>query len=140
LEYLFKAHDLGWRLHAHFDTVPLRGVGQMANLLGQSTRFNPINSLRALRDLTKSAQSALKSSQNIDPNYLSLLNEMLFITAQNNLDDTPLLLAAMGLCYPEDTYSPFGGMKAFSHCLLSACQNVYLRHKVTSIEKNTKSS
>lgn len=131
----FKAHDLGWSLHSHYSSVPIRGLRQIPALLAQSTSFNPIKSLAALRNLTKSAKTALKSTYVDDPHYFQLLNEMLFITAQNQLEDTPLLLASMGLCYPEDTHAPRGGMKAFSHSLLRACREVYFNHRVEIIEQ-----
>ena len=68
-----------------------------------------------------------------EPNYLKMIDELLFITAQNNRLDTPLLMGAMGLCYPEDTYYSIGGMKAFSEALSSKCSNIFYKHQVQKI-------
>jgi C-3',4' desaturase CrtD len=50
--------------------------------------------------------------------FRAFLSEQLMITTQSHPDDTPLLVGAMGLEYPADTWYPDGGMNALPRALL----------------------
>jgi len=110
------SHD-GWKLATNFPKIPL---------------FTAVkNSPYLLTSVGKALH--LKSMHN--EQYKALINELLFITAQNEASDTPMLMGAMGLTYTDDTYYVKGGMKAFATALEKKCCNLFLKRKVLSVEK-----
>ena len=74
---------------------------------------NPAN-LRALPLLPHLGSSVadLLKRHRLDRNkrFTRFINEQLLITAQNHATEVPLLVGAMGLNYPSDTWYPEGGM------------------------------
>lgn len=121
--------EKGWQLSSVFKNIPLRSVGAAGGFFKVET----LKALSSLPALFTSVGSELRSLKITDPEYLSILDELLFITAQNHLDDTPLLMGAMGLSYPDDTYYATGGMKAFSLALAAKCSHVYYRQQVKKV-------
>lgn len=126
---LQKIEQSGWGLTSTFKNIPLR------SLKSTTSFFNPkiFGAIKTIPSLFASVSSLLKKYKINDPEYLAMIDEMLFITTQNTLKDSPLLMGAMGLCYPEDTTYAHGGMKAFSEKLASACSQIFYRHKVEKI-------
>jgi phytoene dehydrogenase-like protein len=47
------------------------------------------------------------------PEFKRFLNELLLISTQSTMERVPALMGVMGLCYPEDTWYPNGGMRGF---------------------------
>lgn len=119
----------GWLLSTNFKNIPLRSFKSLISF------FSPhlISALKTTPELFKSIAGELDKFEIKDPEYLSMLDEMLFITAQNHREDTPLLMGAMGLCYPEDTSYAIGGMKAFSEALAEKCSHILYKHEVQKI-------
>lgn len=124
-----KLEHQGWNLTSTFQNIPIRSFKQFSSFLN----LKSFNALKILPTLFKSIEQELIENGVSDPEYLSMINEMLFITAQNNQRDTPLLIGAMGLSYPEDTHYAMGGMKAFVQTIASKCSHIFYRHKVNSI-------
>ena len=117
----------GWKLSSNLKNIPLRNIN---DLFGFNLK-NILKSLSMLPYFLRSTSSYLKSTD--DQDYKSLINEILFITAQNNLEDTPMLMGSMGLNYPSDTGYAMGGMKAFSEALAGKCSNILYKNLVLSI-------
>lgn len=131
---LKKLEIAGWAFSLLFKNFPLRNFKSCLALL----RPELFKALLILPNLFKSVESELKKYKITDENYLSLINERLFITAQNKAEDTPLLIGAMGLCYPEDTAYAMGGMKAFSESLEKKCTNIKYKQLVKKIRPHKK--
>lgn len=126
----FSAIELkGWKLSNDFKKIPLRKMKDLGSF------FNPriLGGIQALPYLLKSVAQELQDQGISDPEYIKMIDELLFITAQNNSQDTPLLMGAMGLCYPEDTSYAMGGMKAFANALAKKCSNLFYKTKVQKI-------
>ncbi len=72
------------------------------------------SNLRALPLLPhlRSSVADLLRRHGLDRNerFSRFINEQLLITAQNHAEEVPLLVGAMGLNYPGDTWYPEGGM------------------------------
>lgn len=120
----------GWKLSSTFKDVPLRSYKNITSFF--NLKF--LSSISVLPTLLKSVGSELKSYKITNEEYLSMIDEMLYITAQNNSNhDTPLLMGSMGLGYPDDTYYATGGMKAFSQSLASKCSHIFYRNLVQKI-------
>lgn len=128
-----KIESLGWSLSTDFKNVPLRSLNKISSFIN----LKSFQALKSLPALFKSIDHELKANHITNPEYLSMIDEMLFITAQNNRFDTPLLMGAMGLGYPEDTYYAMGGMKAFTQAIASKCSHIFYRNKVQAIVPTT---
>jgi phytoene dehydrogenase-like protein len=63
--------------------------------------------------LLLSTEAALKAHGLDHPDYLELVNGILLISAQATSEHIPLIVGAMALSYPAETYAPVGGMKGF---------------------------
>lgn len=120
---------IGWSLSTTFRNIPLRSFKKIYTFFN----LKSLSAFKIVPALFKSVEQELVLNKITDPEYLSMIDEMLFITAQNNRQDTPLLMGAMGLGYPEDTYYAMGGMKAFTQAIASKCSHIFYRHKVQSI-------
>ena len=127
--HLSKIELQGWALSNSFKNIPLRSLVGIKGFL----KADFLKALASLPALFISVGSELRSQKIDDPQYLAMLDELLFITAQNHRDDTPLLMGAMGLSYPDDTYYAIGGMKAFSEALASKCSHLFYRQLVKKI-------
>ena len=123
----------GWSLSTTFKNIPLRSLKKISSFIN----FKSLRAIKALPALFKSIDQELKINKITNTEYLSMIDEMLFITAQNNRLDTPLLMGAMGLGYPEDTSYAMGGMKSFAHAIASKCSNIFYRNKVQAIVPTT---
>lgn len=119
----------GWLLSTLFKNIPLRSYKSVSAFLTPDL----FKALSSLPSLVRSVDSELESQNITDPEYLSMLDELLFITAQNHRKDTPLLMGAMGLSYPNDTFYAKGGMKAFSEALAGKCSHLFYRQSVKKI-------
>ena len=129
---LLKIENQGWNLSTTFKNIPLRSFKNISSFFNLKT----IGAIKTLPSLLKSVDQELSEQEITNPEYLSMIDEMLFITAQNNRRDTPLLMGAMGLGYPDDTYYATGGMKSFSHAIASKCSNIFYTNKVQKITSN----
>lgn len=118
----------GWKLSANLKNVPLRSINDLLDFKISSV----YEALKILPYFLRSTSSYLDS--NLENNYKSLINEILFITAQNNLSDTPMLMGSMGLNYPADTGYAMGGMKVFTEAIAAKCSHVFYRHQVTAVK------
>lgn len=126
-----KINKLGWELSGNQHELPLRSKSDLLKLIS----FKNLKAIKALPLLFKSVEKSLGTESSHNKEYRALINELLFITAQNKMDDTPLLMGAMGLSYPNDTYYAMGGMKALCLALQEKCSHLFLRHKVIEIKK-----
>lgn len=118
-----------WWLVFNFKNIPLRSFKDLKSFFS----FEIIRALKLLPYLFFSVDHIFKRFKISDKNYYYFINELLFITAQNKISDTPALMGAMGLCYPDDTYYAIGGMKAFSNSLATKCSNIFFKHEVKTI-------
>ena len=128
-----KIENQGWSLTTAFKNIPLRSFKKISSFI----HLKSLGALRTLPALFRSVAQELAASKITNTEYLSMIDEMLFITAQNNRQDTPLLMGAMGLGYPEDTFYAIGGMKAFAHAIASKCSHIFYRNKVQAIVPTT---
>ena len=122
-----KIDDEGWKLSSGLKNIPVRTFGDFKDF----TLQNITQGLKLSPYLLNSVAHYLKNID--DQEYIAVINELLFITAQNNSADTPMLMGAMGLNYPTDTGYARGGMKAFSEALAEKCSHLFYRHQVLSI-------
>ena len=127
--HLSDVEKKGWNLSTSFKNIPIRSVRS----LGEFFTLKTFSALLSVPHLFKSVADEFKKYSITDEDYLRVIDEMLFITAQNQRSDTPLLMGAMGLCYPSDTAYAMGGMKAFSEALAKKCSHIFYRHQVTKI-------
>ncbi len=121
----------GWKLSQSFSAAPIRDARDLKMLLNSQILKGP----KALYYLVSSVKNFLEIQPDWDEDYLKMIDEMLFITAQNKSDQTPMLMGAMGLAYPNDTFYAIGGMKTFCEELSKKCHNLFLKNKVLSIHK-----
>lgn len=119
----------GWELSSQFKNIPLRSLKSLSPFL----TLKLATAIKAAPNLFRSVENELNKLAVNDHDYLRMIDELLFITSQNNMKDTPLLMGAMGLNYPEDTSYAMGGMKAFSEALASKCSSLFFKHKVQKI-------
>ena len=124
-----KIENQGWSLSTTFKNIPLRSFKKITSFFN----FKALRAIGVLPALLRSVDQELLSEKITNPEYLRMIDEMLFITAQNNRQDTPLLMGSMGLGYPDDTFYATGGMKAFAHALALKCSNIFYRNKVQKI-------
>ena len=122
----------GWLLTSNFKNIPLRSF---KSLLSFFNAYIP-TALKSVPEIFRSVDSELAKYKVTNEDYLALIDEMLFITAQNNRQDSPLLMGAMGLCYPQDTWYAIGGMKAFAKAIAEKCSTIFYRHEVQKISKS----
>lgn len=128
-----KIEIQGWKLSTNLKNVPLRSFKKLTSFL----HLKSLSAISVLPALFQSVDQELISQKITNPEYLQMIDELLFITAQNNRQDSPLLMGAMGLGYPEDTFYAIGGMKAFAHAIASKCSHIFYRHKVQAIIPTT---
>ena len=124
-----KIENQGWGLSATFKNIPLRSFKKISSFFN----LKALRAVGALPALFRSVDQELIAAKITNPEYLRMIDEMLFITAQNNRQDTPLLMGSMGLGYPDDTFYATGGMKAFAHAIASKCSNIFYKNKVQRI-------
>ena len=114
-------------MSASLKNIPLRAFSDFQ-------KFNLKNILSALKNFPYFLRSVSSHLPNINnPEYRAIINELLFITAQNNVNETPMLMGSMGLNYPSDTGYVMGGMKVFSETLAKNCSHLFYRHQVIAI-------
>lgn len=128
---IFTVSDDGWKLSANFPELPLKSWRELGKFLKKET----FQSIRILPHLFTSVERSLSLNHIQDREYRSLINELLFITAQNTAGDTPMLMGAMGLSYPDDTWYAKGGMRSLVQALEKKCSHLFLKHKVLSLKK-----
>ena len=126
-----EIEERGWILSTSFKNIPIRSFKNIFSFISTKTP----TALKTVPEIFKSVESELVKYNIKDQDYLSMIDEMLFITAQNHRKDSPLLMGAMGLCYPEDTWYAMGGMKAFSESIAKRCSQIFYRHEVQKIIK-----
>ncbi len=126
-----SVNELGWLLSTKFSHIPIENMKDLLTFLTPDI----LSALKTLPHLLTSVENSLGLRELQNKDYLAMINELLFITAQNTMSDTPMLMGAMGLNYPNDTFYAMGGMKAFCQALSAKCSNLFLRHKVLSIKK-----
>lgn len=119
--------DEGWKVSSNLKGIPLRTLSDLKNF----NLKNVIQSLKILPYFLRSTSNYLKNAD--DSEYKAFINEILFITAQNNFNNTPMLMGSMGLNYPSDTGYVMGGMKSFVEALAKKCSHVLYRNQVISI-------
>ncbi|MBP9680719.1 MAG: FAD-dependent oxidoreductase [Bacteriovorax sp.] len=119
----------GWKLTSLTHQIPLRSFLDLFSLL--HPRY--LQSADLLLTLFRSVEDGLDLEKS-NPQYRALINELLFITAQNHMNDTPLLMGAMGLSYPSDTHHVMGGMRALCLALKEKCPHLYLNQSVQEIK------
>ncbi len=132
-EIIAQINLLGWNLSSDVKSLPLRSFKDSLSLM----HFKNIKHIKKIPLLFRSVESHLRLQDILDSEYQALFNELLFITSQNDIHETPMLVGAMGLSYPSDTYYAIGGMKAFCDALKEKCSRILLRHKVLEIKKIT---
>lgn len=130
-EKIFRVSEQGWKLSSSFPEIPLQSWLDLRLFLKKET----VVALGVLPSLLSSVEKALQLNSISNQEYKAMINELLFITAQNEAHETPMLMGAMGLTYPDDTYYVKGGMKAFAQALASQCKNIFYKNKVISIKK-----
>ena len=126
-----KVNQQGWSLSKTFKRIPIQKFSDFFQFLNIRT----LKALGSLPNLFTSVHSQLKLDTVLDKDYLAMINELLFITAQNTSQETPMLMGAMGLSYPNDTYYAEGGMKSFINEIAKRCSHLFLNHKVLKINK-----
>lgn len=130
---IFETSEKGWSLSQNFPELPLSSWSEIYKLIKTDSLF----ALKFLPLLLSSVEKTLHVNEIQNEEYKAMLNEFLFITAQNTAEETPMLMGAMGLTYPDDTYYLKGGMKTLATALQEKCTNLFLKTKVLSIEKTT---
>ncbi len=128
---MFKISDLGWSASTSFPKLPLYSPGSLSQFL----TLNSFQYVNLIPILNQSVEALLSRTEREDVDYKRMIDELLFITAQNNMQNTPALMGAMGLTYASDTYYSMGGMKTFSKALASKCQQIFYQHRVLEIKK-----
>jgi phytoene dehydrogenase-like protein len=128
---MFKISDLGWSASSNFSKIPLYSFGDLSQFISTKS-FNYVNLIPILN---QSVEALLSRSERDDDDYKRMIDELLFITAQNSMQDTPALMGAMGLTYASDTYYSMGGMKTFAQALAGKCQQIFYQHRVLEIKK-----
>lgn len=124
-----KINQKGWNLSRQIQSLPLRTFNDLIKLISPKNLF----SITTLPLLFKPMAKLLNKYTLKNKQFVSMINELLFITAQNNIDDTPQLVGSMGLSYPFDTHYVMGGMKSFVQALENKCSNIFYRESVKKI-------
>lgn len=130
---IFSISEKGWALSKNFPELPLQSWREILKFIKKES----VAALSILPYLFSSVEKSLSLDQIDDRDYQSLINELLFITAQNTAIDTPMLMGSMGLTYPDDTWYAKGGMKTLALELEKKISHLYFRHKVISIKKKS---
>ncbi len=133
---IFSIDQRGWNASQAFNQVPLRHLKKLHTFINPHL-FTAITLLPSLFQSVQSQLDKILKTKNHDQptknDYQQMIDELLFITAQNHAHDTPLLMGAMGLSYPEDTAYAFGGMKSVMEALAAKCTHLNFRQKVKKI-------
>jgi phytoene dehydrogenase-like protein len=122
--------NLGYQAIAH-NKLPKRSLSKFYEFIS----LNNLNYVSLLKLLNKSYYDFISKDLQTNEDFRNMLSEMLFITAQNNIFQTPALFGILGINYPNDTYYMMGGMKSFSDKLKSKAGPIKTNHKVLSIIK-----
>ncbi len=104
-ENLRKINQLGWEFLDSIETFPFVTLSQWIAV------FKKPRLLKVLGGLMISLDMSLKTHGLDHPLYRELIDGILLISAQAESKNIPLLVGAMGLMYPAQTYAPVGGMK-----------------------------
>lgn len=128
--------DRGWELSRVNPTFPPKSLRDILGMV------RPVN-LRNLDLLSATRRSVMDLVREcgLDDNALfrQFLAEQLMITAQNVPEDTPLLVGAMGLAYPNETWYAEGGMYGVAGFLETKIREnggeVRTKRKVGTIER-----
>jgi phytoene dehydrogenase-like protein len=135
-EYLIKEEEietLAW-LAISNNFLPVRKFNQLFKLL----KISNLKLLPLIPLLLKSYEQLLPIELNENQDFKNYLNELLFITAQNNCSDTPGLFGILGAQYPNDTYYLNGGMRTFFSKVQEKCSEIKTNTEVISISKINK--
>jgi C-3',4' desaturase CrtD len=121
----------GWKL---FKTLGIFPPQSFNDYVGALSNWK---ALKLLPGLLISTEMFLKWYALDDPDYLELINGILLISAQASAEQVPLLVGAMALSYPGETYAVKGGMKGlmdfFEHHLKEKGVEVLKKSEVLSI-------
>ena len=97
----------GWELSRLNPTFPPKSFGDIVRI-ARPVNLRNIGLLAATRRSVQDLIRECDLEQNV--RFAQFIHEQLMITAQNVPDDTPLLVGAMGLAYPHETWYADGGM------------------------------
>lgn len=109
--------------------LPIRATSDVLKLI----QLQNLSHLPFILLLNQSFQTWLRSKISAGHTFEKMFNEILFITAQNNLKSTPALLGILGANYSSDTHYHLGGMQGFIRKLQSKVENVKINHRVIKI-------
>ncbi len=101
--------------------------------------FKNFTHIPRLALLKKPLIELLPKSYLKDRELLSLFNDLLLISTQSTLEYVPALVGILGLCYPNDTNAPYGGMDRLAEILLKDMKkkgaDIFFRTRAKSIER-----
>lgn len=113
------------------NNLPIRNILEITKFI----KFSNLAYLPLLKLMTQSYYDYLPNEIKQNEIFLKVIDEILFITAQNNSRDTPALFGVLGCEYPNDTYYLDGGMKAFIDALKEKSGPIKVNQKVLAIKK-----
>ena len=129
-ERMRTLNERGWKLLKDMKSFPFASLDDLVSVLKYPEH------LLLLPNLAVSMEMVLQQYGLDNKEYLELIDGILIISAQTTARDTPLLVGAMGLSYPAETYVPVGGMKGlmdfFEEELSHRSVEIKKRHKITS--------
>lgn len=132
---IYKLNEAGWRLSSSNPRMPPVSFYDLLTLIKPSN----IKSIMHANGLFSPLRSLIKK-HGLDANesFKDFIDEQLFITVQNDLEQAPYLPAAMGLAYPSETYYPYGGMSQPAEMILAKFKefsgDISFRSKVTKLD------
>ncbi|MBG08558.1 MAG: hypothetical protein CME68_07355 [Halobacteriovoraceae bacterium] len=130
-----KVSEDAWGMLSEVPLFPPAGFKDLFSFVNK----NIGNYLKLFPGLLISFKKSLPSDARDHEDYISFLDQILMITAQEKSDNVPYLLAALGLNYPKDTFYSYGGMTSMAHEIEKKMKEyqgeLKKRRKVYSIEK-----
>ncbi|MBL7998511.1 MAG: FAD-dependent oxidoreductase [Candidatus Kapabacteria bacterium] len=136
-EKLYDIERRVWEVTRAAHRLPPRSIGDVLSL----TKPALIRHAAILPGMFRPFTSLLQQyGLHTNRAFRRFADEQLLISTQNTSDYAPVTSAAMGLCYPSETYYPYGGMYAPLHLMQKSYKQnggeILYRYAVTRIRKN----
>lgn len=131
---VFWLEDHLWEGMRDFSFLPPQSLKDIFNFL---KKVKP-QYLRALPGVFRSVSQVMELKK-LSSSYQQFIGEQLLISAQNTPDDTPFIVGALGLAYPETMVNFAGGMPALIKKMESFIEEhggvIYRKTLIEKIEK-----
>jgi len=132
---VYKIEELVWELIDKNKNIPPKDIRDIINL----SKIDNIKFISLLSGLFLPIKNLLNKNNIKNNDFINLLDNQLIISTQNNHLNSPYITACIGLCYPSETYYPYGGIYSTLELLLNKFKDnkgeIKFKQEVIKIKK-----